>query len=113
GTYCQAIEPAGGGHYSIKAAKFDSSMAKLAAATADQAGAEAAIRVLIGPDVAPVADRDNVILPLADGLIEARDGNGRGAVVNAGNAVESYLEALGGRTGVNLAGAAGINAKLE
>jgi hypothetical protein len=54
-----------------------------------------------------------VILPLAQALIHGRDGDGRGAVLNAGNAVESYLAALAGRVGVNISVAAGINAKLE
>jgi len=113
GTYCQAIDIGGGGHYKVKATAFEDALAALAAACADIDGAEAAIRDLVGNDVEAVADRDNVIVPLADGLIAARDGDGRGAVVNAGNAVESYLEAMAGRVGVNVAGAHGINAKLD
>lgn len=113
GTYSQAIETSGGGQYGVKATRFDNTLAKLAAACADAAGAETAIRTLIGTDVEDVSDRASVIVPLADALIAARDGDGRGAVVNAGNAVESYLEAFAGRAGVNVGGAPGINAKLD
>jgi hypothetical protein len=113
GTYCQAIDIGGGGHYTVKATAFGDALAALAAACADIDGAEAAIRDLVGTDVQAVADRGNVIVPLADGLIAARDNDGRGAVVNAGNAVESYLEGMAGRVGVNVGGAHGINAKLD
>jgi hypothetical protein len=113
GTYCQAIETAGGGHYTVKATEFGNALARLAAACADVAGAEVAIRSLIGADVEAAADRASVIVPLSDALLAARDGDGRGAVVNAGNAVESYLEAFAGRAGVNVANAPGINAKLD
>jgi hypothetical protein len=113
GTYGQAIESAGGGQYGLRATQFDNTLARLAAACADQAGAETAIRTFIGADVEDVCDRANVIVPLADALIAARDGDGRNAVVNAGNAVESYLVAFAGRAGVNIGGATGINGKLE
>jgi hypothetical protein len=113
GTYCQAIDIAGGGHYTVKATEFENALATLAVACADIDGAEAAIRDLVGAEVEDIADRDNVIVPLADGLIAARDNDGRGAVVNAGNAVESYLEAMAARVGVNVGGAPGINAKLD
>jgi len=113
GTYSQAIESAGGGQYGVKTTQFGDSLARLAAACADVAGAETAIRNLVGPDVENVSDRVSVIVPLADALLAARDGDGRAAVLNAGNAVESYLEALAGRAGVNVGSAPGINAKLD
>jgi hypothetical protein len=45
--------------------------------------------------------------------LQAGAGDGRTAVLLAGNAVESYLVALAGTLGVALGGAAGINAKLD
>jgi hypothetical protein len=46
-------------------------------------------------------------------LLRARGNDGRGAVVSAGNAVESYVADLAGRVGVGLAGATGINAIID
>jgi hypothetical protein len=113
GTYSQALESAGGGSYVVKESVVADPLAKLAAAAASVATAEMAIRVRIGPDADGICDRDSVLMPLANALVCASADDGRGAVVNAGNAVESFLTALGGRTGIDLAGAFGINAKLE
>ncbi len=113
GTYSQAIESAGGGQYGLKVTRFDNTLAKLATACADAAGAETAIRNFIGAEVEDVCDRANVIVPLSDALIAVRDGDARNAVVNAGNAVESYLVAFASRASVNIVGATGINGKLE
>jgi hypothetical protein len=77
------------------------------------AAAEERIRSQLGVDAATVASRAEVIVPLAEALLKAKDGDARGAVVNAGNAVESYLVAFAGRTGVNIGGATGINSKLD
>jgi hypothetical protein len=54
-----------------------------------------------------------VVSPLASALLKANRNDSRGAVVEAGNAVESYLVALAGRVGISLAGATGINSKLD
>ncbi len=113
GTYSQAIESSGGGQYGVRGTPFDNTLARLAAACADVAGAETAIRAFIGAEVEDISDRADVIVPLANALVAARDGDGRNAVVNAGNAVESYLVGFAGRSGVNIAGATGINGKLD
>lgn len=113
GTYSQALEAAGGGHYVVKTSPMADLLGKLATAAANAADAENAVRNMLGPAAEAVSDRDSVLLPLADALICAQGNDGRGAVVNAGNAVESYLVALGGRCGTALAGANGINAKLD
>ena len=65
-TYSQAIESAGGGQYGVKTTQFGDSLARLAAACADVAGAETAIRNLVGPDVENVSDRVSVIVPLGE-----------------------------------------------
>jgi hypothetical protein len=54
-----------------------------------------------------------VIVPLADALLRAKSGDSRGAVVTAGNAIESYLDDLATQKSVSLSGATGINAKLD
>jgi len=112
GTYSQAIESAGGGQYVVRDGQCGDSLAKLATAATVTAEAEIAIRAMIGPDTDAVCDRDSVLLPLANAMVCAHDEDGRGAVVNGGNAVESYLTALGQRSGTNLSDAHGINAKI-
>jgi hypothetical protein len=42
-------------------------------------------------------DRDAIIVPLADALMKANVRNGRGAVQQAGNAVESHIVAMAAR----------------
>jgi hypothetical protein len=113
GTYGGALVTEGGGHYRLESADSESPLEELAASAADLAAAEGRIRSQIGADAAAVSSRNEVILPLSEALLRARDGDARGAVVNAGNAVESYLVDFAGRIGVNLAGATGINAKLD
>lgn len=114
GTYSHALVSAGGGHYRAQDNPAENTLEVLAQGCADAAAAEARIRAQLGPDAAGLASRDEVIVPLADALLRARGGDARGAVVVAGNAVESHLGPLGQRLGVaGVAGAPGLNAKLE
>ena len=113
GTYSHALVTEGGGRYRPEENPFENTLEVLAQACRDASAAEARIREQIGPDAATLVSREEVIVPLADALLRAKSGDPRGAVVTGGNAVESYLDALAGRLGVTLSGAAGINAKLE
>lgn len=113
GTYSHALVTEGGGRYRAENEPFENALEILAQACRDAAAAEARIRHQLGADAVASVSRDEVIVPLADGLVRAKSGDPRGAVVSAGNAVESYLEALAARQGVNLASAPGINAKLD
>ncbi|HLJ22573.1 MAG TPA: hypothetical protein VKT71_00615 [Candidatus Acidoferrales bacterium] len=114
GTYSHALDTEGGGLFVPADEPIENRLLALAQACGDAASAEARIRVQIGEAAANIVVRNEVLLPLANALLRAAAGDGRGAVLLAGNAVESYLEALAIRLrGVNLAGAAGLNAKLE
>lgn len=113
GTYSGALVTEGGGHYRLESDAASNPLGVLAIASADRASAEERIRAQLGADAAGVASRDEVIVPLAEALLKAKEGDGRGAVVSAGNAVESYLVEYAARAGVNVAGANGINAKLD
>jgi hypothetical protein len=113
GTYSKAIKTEGAGRYEPSELPVGNHLLKTAQGCGDVAAAEARIRLQMGVDAANSVARDDVLLPLANALLQAGAGDGRAAVVLAGNAVESYLAALGGRLAVALGGAHGINAKLD
>lgn len=117
GTYSRALIPEGGGHYQLEKAPLANSLQQIAAATTDMVLAEGLIRNQLGTLAQAILapHRDAVIVPLADALMKANVRNGRGAVQQAGNAVESYIVAMAGRMNppVNVAGAAGIIEKLN
>jgi len=52
-------------------------------------------------------------VPLFTALLRANANDPKAAVVDAGNAIESYLVGLAARAGIGLVGANGINAKLD
>jgi hypothetical protein len=114
GTYSHALDTEGGGLYIPADDAIENRLLALAQACRDIVSAEARIRVQTGDAAAALVSRNDVLLPLANSFLKAAAGDASGAVTLAGNAVESYLEALAGRIGgVNLAGAAGLNAKLD
>lgn len=113
GTYSHALVTEGGGRYRPEDNPFENTLEILAKGCRDAAAAEARIREQLGADAATTTSREEVIVPLADALLRASAGDSRGAVVAAGNATESYLDGLASRLGVNLAGATGINSKLD
>jgi hypothetical protein len=82
-------------------------------AAQEATSAENLVRKQLGLEAAATVSRDEVIVPLADAALRAKDNDATGAVVFAGNAIESYLEGLAGRLNVNVTGATGINSKLE
>jgi len=112
GTYTNAVKAAGGGRYTVDNASINLEMQALAEASAEIAGAEQLVRSLIGNN-ADKASRNDVLLPLARSILKTNAGEDRNAISEAGNAVESFLAELAGRMNVSLAGAAGINSKLD
>lgn len=113
GTYSNALVTEGGGRYSPEYKSFENMLAVLAQACADTAAAEAKVREMIGNDAASMVSRTDVIVPLANALLRGRDRDARGAVVEAGNAVESFLVERASRLGVNITNATGLNSKVE
>lgn len=113
GTYSHALETEGGGRYQPAELPIGNHLLAIAQGSKDAAAAEAAVRRQMGDAAADSLSRDDVLLPLANALLQAGAGDGRMAVVLAGNAVESYLEALARKLGVVLGAAPGINAKLD
>jgi hypothetical protein len=117
GTFSRALVPEGGGHYQLERAPLANSLQTIATASTDMVIAEGLIRNQLGTLAQTVLqpDRGAIIVPLADALMKANIRNGRGAVQQAGNAVESHIVAMAARLNppVNVAGAAGIIEKLN
>lgn len=112
GTYSHALVTEGGGNYQLEVGASDNMLQIIAVACTDLVAAEARIRSQLGPAAEAKATREYVILPLADALLRAKNHDPSGAVQAAGNAVESYIDALAGRMGVVLGSATGIISKL-
>lgn len=115
GTYSHALVTEGGGRYRSAEASMDNALQCMSQACSDAMSAEYRIREQLGHDAASFVSRNDVIVPLADGLRRAAQTDPRGAVLAAGNAVESYLDSLANHLSppISLVGATGINAKLE
>jgi hypothetical protein len=111
GTFTQALADQGGGRY-VAASPEPNPLERLAEACSDLLSAEARIREQLGPQVLAAISRDEVVVPLADALVKSRT-DPKGAVNAAGSSVESFLEQQAPGAGVNVAGATGINARIE
>jgi hypothetical protein len=112
GTYTSALLSQGGGRYTASNHELDNHLRSLADAANDQAAAETIIRQQIGARVDQL-DRAEVIVPLANALLNAKALRANDAIADAARAVESFLARLAVRLTVNLAGANGINQKLD
>lgn len=113
GQYSQAISAEGAGIYRATGDISTYDLAVLATGCEDDVAAERLVRERLGLQAAGRVSRDEVLVPLTQAIRRARGQDGRGAVVVAGNAVESYLAELAGRLGVSVAGRHGINAKVD
>ena len=113
GTYTGALRTEGGGRYRRGDQDIPNHLAALAGQADTVAASERAMQSQLGEAAAQRVSQQEVIRPLADALMKASAGSPRDAVTAAGNAVDSYLTELAARLGVNLAGATGINAKVE
>ncbi len=113
GTFCQAMVSTGGNHYECTDKALIDPLRALASICSTNTQALARINEQIGNQAVGLVSQNEVLNPLADALVRANRGDPRGAVVAAGNAIESYLDALANRLAVSTAGATGINAKIE
>ncbi len=96
--FAQAFQSLGGGRYAPSEQPTDLHIAALAQGLADDAAALLRIRERLGPEISAAVSHD-VLVPLGRGLRKALENNTRGAIVEAGNAVESYLAAWAARLG--------------
>jgi hypothetical protein len=115
GTFAHSLITEGGGLF--KPADFDMQKAgfiEIASEVAiDRALAETQIRTRLGNETTDWISYQEVFSPLTTAFQELRSGNSHSPIVFAGNAVESFLVQLGNHYTVNLAGATGINSKVE
>jgi hypothetical protein len=113
GTYCGSLALVAAGRYSVsKDGIADHLQTVLQAASTDQT-AEAVVRERLGGKATSQASYTDVIQPLVKGLVRAAQSDGDGAVLEAGNAVESYLAAYAARKTVNVTADHGIQAKAN
>ena len=112
-TYSGALIARHGNSYERDAKGISALLDELAAGSREVAGATHTVRMELGPDAAGQVNHDHVILPLAAGLRHAAAGAGREAVLQAGIAVENFLTSVAAHHGTNIAGAHGINAKMD
>jgi len=113
GTYAQAISTSGGGYYEVMDLASENGLFALMKGCGEVAASEERVWNQVGLDAQNRVSRDQVILPLAEALRRAHNLDPRGAVMQGGNAIESYLLELAARSGVNLAGKNGINSKID
>jgi len=112
GTYTKAIESEGGGRYKTNNSDLMNQLKELTEACTNLHDAEVCIRTEIG-DYSDNLDRNEVLMPLSQALLKAKEGRGRDAVNEASIAFESFLVRLSERLNVSLTGATGINSKLD
>jgi hypothetical protein len=113
-TYSGALIPAmaSGGSYTRDRDGLSNLLHELAVGSSEQSASVQRIREELGIAAGRVS-QENVVDPLASALRHAGVLNAREAVLNAGNAVDTFLDEFAARQGVSLAGATGINAKLD
>jgi hypothetical protein len=112
-TFSGALKAGSGGSYQRDDASINGVFDRLAQECTDLATTEYKIRSTLGAKVAAAVSHANVIAPLGAGLRYAIARQPREAVLNAGNAVDSFLDEYAAAVTVALGGATGINSKLE
>ena len=112
-TYGGALTAGQGNTYERDARGLTALLDELAAGSREVAEAIHTIREELGQDAAAQVDHDQVILPLAAGLRHAAASAGREAVLQAGIAIENFLTMVAAHHGTNIAGANGVNAKMD
>ena len=113
-TYSGALIASHGNAYERDLKSMSNLLQELASGSSQESAAIFAVRQELGEEASKLVDHDEVISPLASGLRHASGGSaGREAVLHAGNAVDSFLDWYANNSNLNLAGAVGINGKLE
>ncbi|MBO6756491.1 MAG: hypothetical protein JJ902_09210 [Roseibium sp.] len=113
-TFSGALTVSHGNTYERDNKSMSNLLAELATGSGEEAAAIHRVREEIGPSAAAHCDHDEVIAPLAAAARHASGGGaGREAVVNAGNAIESFLNWYGNERGHPVHGSHGLNAKVE
>lgn len=115
GTFSNSLRLEAGGLLVPKADPEDDYLSVTAEVLDDRQSAEIFTARRVGTQATNWVDRTNVLDHLVTAYqraAAARD-DSRLPILHAANAIESFLEQVGGHFTVNLAGATGINAKAE
>jgi hypothetical protein len=106
------VRSTGGGEYAVQFDYEDDLRTQLTGAASGLSDANLRVRDWLSEDLRTYAATRDVLDPLAEAYLKVSQGDARGAVVSAGNAVESYLAQLAGDMGVSVATAHGLGAKV-
>lgn len=112
GTYCGSLRDTGGGQYEVRFEFEGELVNRLRSAVSELGEAELRVRDWLSEQARAYVDAASVLGPLADAYLKVAQGDSRGAVVTAGNAIESYLVQLAADLSVNVATAPGLGAKV-
>ena len=112
GTYCRSFRATGGGLHTVQFDYDDDLRTQLTGVVSQLSEAGLRVRDWLSEDLRSYAVNRDVLDPLAEAYLKVSQGDSRGAVLNAGNAVESYLAQLAGDMGVNVSSAHGLGAKV-
>lgn len=115
GTFTNSLVNEGAGKY-LPVEKSDYEFIKVVdSVIQNRQDAELKIRERLGEDIVQWIDTNDVFNPIVTAYQRAADiqNDQRAPIVHAGNAIESFLTQVGNHYGVNLAGANGINAKID
>lgn len=111
-TYSGALISESGGNYTRDRDGLPNLLRELAVGSAEQAASAQTIRQELR-GASDQVSQANVVEPLAAALRYAATPSAREAVLNAGNAIDTFLDEVAARNAVNVNGAFGINAKIE
>ena len=115
GTYSQALSTSGGGRYQVKHTPAENVLERLMEGSDQIAAAEERVAKQLGTRRAGTCVLEiKSLFRLRTPFVAPQGADARGAVMQAGNAVESFLSPeLAARRGINLAGKTGINSKID
>lgn len=116
GTFAQSLVTEGAGSFRVTDYNNPNTSFLLVVAevAADRGIAEAIVRSKLGDENAAWINQQEVLAPLVTAYQRLGSANdSRTCVVNAGNAIESFLVQLAAHMGIGLEGATGINAKAD
>ena len=113
-TYSGALVASHGNVYERDLKSVSNLLLELASGSREESAAIFTVREELGAEAANLVNHEDVVLPLATSLRHASGGGaGREAVLHAGIALESFLDWYAMDRAVDLAGANGVNAKLD
>ena len=113
GTFSRSLVSEDGTSYKSSEETLEHDLINIAKGIEDEAAAILTVREILGNQIADSINRNDVLVPIAQGLHFAKSSNGREAVLNAGNAIDSFLTEFANDSGSPLTGQNGINQKVD